>query len=359
MTAPVTLCTLEPEAIAMSESLSPAETSSSLPTMNSVSSVRCRDVIEQADALPFWRQDYTQLSAGSFRGGVDSVSMPNMQVFREAMNRPVDEHAHAPQGCYVVGVPCIVQGPSHWNGVDLPRDAVITLDVGTTLTFRTAEVSEIAAAVIRANIIEAYAETVEEVDWRALLRSRAPVEPVPALQAERMRVLFGDALSRGLVPGDASLERGPSGYSELELDILAVCVGGMLDTGERSSGRHCKVQRYIVDRVRDCILERPDNPPSVGELCLLLHISRRTLNQTFQDALGTNPVTYARNVRLNRVRRELLGAPCGQGSVSQVAARWGFEHMSLFSRYYRELFGELPSATLHRDGADVSSSRSG
>lgn len=142
----------------------------------------------------------------------------------------------------------------------MPRDTVITLDVGTTLEFRTAEVSEIAAAVIRANIIEAYAETVEEVDWRALLRSRAPVEPVSTLQAERMRLLFGDALTRGLVPGDASLERGPSGFSELELDILALCVGGLLDTQERSGTRQCRVQRYIVDRVRDCILERPDNP---------------------------------------------------------------------------------------------------
>lgn len=170
-----------------------------------------------------------------------------------------------------------------------------------------------------------------------------------ALQAERMRVLFGDALTRGLVPEDPSLVRGRSGYSELELDILALCVGALLDTREHRSARHCKVQRYIVDRVRECILERPDDPPSVGELCLRLQISRRTLNQTFQHALGTNPVTYARNVRLNRVRRELLKASPQQGSVAHIASRWGFEHMGLFSRYYSDLFGELPSATLHRD----------
>jgi AraC family ethanolamine operon transcriptional activator len=338
----------------MPESRSPADAGSGLPATSSVARVRCSDVIEQADALPFWRQDYTQLSAGSFSGGVDSVSMPNMQVFREAMNRPVDEHAHAPNGCYVIGVPCVVQGPSHWNGIDLPRDAVITLDVGTTLTFRTAEVSEIAAAVIRSNVVEAYAETVEEVDWRALLRSRAAVEPVPTLQAERMRVLFGDALTRGLAPGDTSLKSGPSGFSELELDILALCVGGLIGTQEHSASRQCRVQRYIVDRVRDCILERPDNPPSVGELCLLLHISRRTLNQTFQHALGTNPVTYARNVRLNRVRRELLRASVQHRSIANIATRWGFEHLSLFSRYYKELFGELPSATLQR-GSGLSS----
>jgi AraC family ethanolamine operon transcriptional activator len=338
----------------MTEPLARLEAASELPPTNVVTRVRSTDVIEQADALPFWRQDYTQLSAGFFNGGIDSVAMPNLQVFRESMNRAVDEQAQAPQGCYVIGVPCVVEGDSHWNSVELQRDSLITLDVGTTLRFRTAEVSEIACAVVRSNVIEAYAETVEEVDWRTLLRSRAPVEPVAALQAERMRVLFGDALSRALVPGDPSLERGPSGYSELEIDILALCVGALMGTSERHPVRQCKVQRYIVDRVRECILDRPDNPPSVSELCLMLQISRRTLNQTFQHALGTNPVTYARNVRLNRVRRELLRASAHQGSIFEIASRWGFEHMSLFSRYYRELFGELPSATLQRERGDGS-----
>ncbi|WP_167383522.1 helix-turn-helix domain-containing protein [Bordetella genomosp. 12] len=305
--------------------------------------------MEQADALPFWQQDYTQLSSGSFRGSVESVSMRNLQVFRETMNRAVDEQAYAPQGTYVVGVPCLVQGESLWNNLHMPLDAVITLDVGTTLSFRTAEVSEIMAASIRSNIIEAYAETVEEVDWRALLRARASVEPVPAAQAERMRSRFANALNSVGAQQEQLLECGPSGYSQFELDILALCVDAMMGTRDHRAVRQSKVQRYIVDRVRDCILERPDDPPSIGELCLMLRISRRTLNQTFQHALGANPVTYARNVRLNRVRRELLHATPQQGNVSQIATRWGFDHMGRFSSHYRALFGELPSATLMRD----------
>jgi AraC family ethanolamine operon transcriptional activator len=33
------------------------------------------DVLEQADALPFWSQDYTQLSKGVFSGAENSVSL--------------------------------------------------------------------------------------------------------------------------------------------------------------------------------------------------------------------------------------------------------------------------------------------
>ena len=52
--------------------------------------VRTRCVLEQATALPFWHQDYTQLSAGRFQGEIDSITTPNLQLFRESMNRSVD-----------------------------------------------------------------------------------------------------------------------------------------------------------------------------------------------------------------------------------------------------------------------------
>ncbi|AHV93381.1 hypothetical protein [Bordetella holmesii] len=82
----------------MNQPLTRPKQESALPAKNLIARANCSDVVEQADALPFWQQDYTQLSAGSFRGSVDSVSMPNLQVFRESMNRAVDEQAYAPQG---------------------------------------------------------------------------------------------------------------------------------------------------------------------------------------------------------------------------------------------------------------------
>lgn len=57
-----------------------------------------------------------------------------------------------------------------------------------------------------------------------------------------------------------------------------------------------------------------------------------------------SPVTYLRTMRLNRVRSELRQCPAS--TVGDVAARWGFWHLSRFAREYRALFGELPSATL-------------
>jgi AraC family ethanolamine operon transcriptional activator len=53
-----------------------------------------------------------------------------------------------------------------------------------------------------------------------------------------------------------------------------------------------------------------------------------------------------RAIRLNGVRRELQKARCELCNVQDVAAAWGFWHMSQFATDYRKLFGLRPSDTL-------------
>ena len=65
---------------------------------------------------------------------------------------------------------------------------------------------------------------------------------------------------------------------------------------------------------------------------------------SFNEVLAQSPAQYLRTVRLNRVRRELRTEEAT--NVQDVAARWGFWHMSRFAQSYHAMFGELPSETL-------------
>lgn len=83
---------------------------------------------------------------------------------------------------------------------------------------------------------------------------------------------------------------------------------------------------------------------SLDELCAELGTTRRTLQLAFQDHFDTPVGLVTRSARLQRVRAEL-----GSGAapaVSDAAMRCGFEHLGRFARYYRDFFGEAPSATL-------------
>ena len=67
----------------------------------------------------------------------------------------------------------------------------------------------------------------------------------------------------------------------------------------------------------------------------------------FRNGVGMTPGRWFMNIRLNGALRELI-SPTADTSVTEVATRWGFRHLSRFAEQYRRAFGELPSQTLAR-----------
>lgn len=305
------------------------------------------DVLEQADALPFWMQDYTQLDKGAFSGAVNSVSYKGLQIFCETMNRAVDQIALAPANTYVIGLPTITEGDGTWGLLPIKPNSLITLDKNAELIFRTSHSSEIAAAVIPAQRLEDYATQVECVDLRKVMEN---VKPVEQLSLESATLLL-TALTDGMhyISELSNTIDVHQLWHNFEGDLIASCIQALLQASNSQSHHYDhRIHRYIVNRVRDLTLSSSGYPLTIEELCISLHISRRTLNHAFLRVLGITPVAYMRNVRLHRIRAELQTTPHQVKYVASVAAKWGFWHMSLFSRYYRELFGETPIETLMR-----------
>ncbi|CAM5789025.1 AraC family transcriptional regulator [Castellaniella caeni] len=101
-----------------------------------------------------------------------------------------------------------------------------------------------------------------------------------------------------------------------------------------------------VRRAQDYLQAHAHEPVSVEQLALVAGISVRSLYAGFRDFLGTSPMNYLRDLRLQRVRAELLGG--ATGNVTGVALRWGFSHMGRFSTDYKRRYGETPGQTLRR-----------
>ncbi|MBK5142528.1 AraC family transcriptional regulator [Budviciaceae bacterium BWR-B9] len=75
--------------------------------------------------------------------------------------------------------------------------------------------------------------------------------------------------------------------------------------------------------------------------------SLRALELIFRNSVGMSPGKWFLNLRLNGTLRDLLMAT-PISTVSGIATRWGFQHLSRFSEQYRKTFGEYPSHTLNR-----------
>ena len=116
-------------------------------------------------------------------------------------------------------------------------------------------------------------------------------------------------------------------------------------TDRESTSRHRQRRYALVRRVREIALEPAVELVGVADLCAQLHVTRRTLQNRFQEALGISPAVYLRTLRLNAVRRSLRQAASPDTTIAQTAARWGFWHMGHFGEEYKALFGETPSQT--------------
>lgn len=88
-------------------------------------------------------------------------------------------------------------------------------------------------------------------------------------------------------------------------------------------------------------------PITLNDIARHVNLSARAVQQGFRAELGTTPMAYLRDCRLERAREELIDAIPSDGiTVTDVAVRLGFSHLSYFAQLYRQRWGESPSDTL-------------
>jgi AraC-like DNA-binding protein len=103
-----------------------------------------------------------------------------------------------------------------------------------------------------------------------------------------------------------------------------------------------------IKRTTSYIENHLDTDLQLSELVKISKTSQRTLQKGFKDIYGVGPKNYIRQKKLHKVRQDLLNPETEELFVGDIAANWGFFHLSNFSKYYRQVFGELPSDTLKK-----------
>ena len=103
-----------------------------------------------------------------------------------------------------------------------------------------------------------------------------------------------------------------------------------------------------IHRARDLLTEQPQHDWSTTRLAAAVHLSVRSLHEGFAREVGTPPMTYLRQVRMQRAHQTLMASDPDQTNVADVALDLGFGHLGRFAAAYRTMFGEAPSETLRR-----------
>jgi AraC-like DNA-binding protein len=112
----------------------------------------------------------------------------------------------------------------------------------------------------------------------------------------------------------------------------------------RSPGR---VPSAAVRLAADYMHGSPDLPVTLAAIARQAGASPRALQHAFRRYYGTTPMTYLRQIRLERAHQDLQAAdPSAGDTVAAIARRWGWAHPGHFAAVYRQRYGIPPGRTL-------------
>ena len=301
------------------------------------------DADEQARNLHGWSQTYDQLTAGRFLGGLTELCLDHMQVFVETTSHTLRQTCEVQEDAYWFGIPTCPEGSGRIDTQVISSDALAFRPGGIEFELLTSAGYEIFGVVVKSEVLRRYAAEVERVGLADHLPN-TEVVPIGTARKERLCASLRQLLDDGAANGAplSSFARNNLQASVLAslFDVGALPANGQIEMPTR--GR----RQSIVSEAREYVLANRERAINVPELCERLHVSRRTLQYCFQDVLGMAPATYLRTIRLNGARRDLCNASRDSRSVQDIAAAWGFWHLSQFATDYRKLFGMRPSDTL-------------
>jgi len=145
----------------------------------------------------------------------------------------------------------------------------------------------------------------------------------------------------------------PALAEEMSRALVDAYVDALASATRLDSRRNLEVATrhyHIIHACEQLITSGHEANIALAEVARRSGYSLRSLELIFRNSVGMTPGRWFLNVRLNGALRDLLKGGLA-GSVTEIALRWGFRHMSRFAGHYRAMFGELPSETLRRSGA--------
>lgn len=160
----------------------------------------------------------------------------------------------------------------------------------------------------------------------------------------RLVMLLCDDMETG-----GALGKGLTGASFADVLLTALIQGQRHSYTDAMEGRAASIAPAHVKKAERFMRERVAEPIGLPEIAQAAGVSVRALQDGFRRFRETTPLESLRAIRMEAARAELLAGACGE-TVTNVALKWGFTHLSRFAGTYRQRFGETPSQTLRHSG---------
>lgn len=289
---------------------------------------------------------YTQLHAGQLQGDYIEVNLGKLHVFREKLSAGALIEA-APANNFVPFAALLSNiNDFSFCGKKIEKNAIIQAAGGVWDVNFKYHLNVVAAVFDREKFTrDIYLLTGQEIpnDW--LVSKTCLTEP---LALSHYAIGLNNIINIvQLKPEILTTENSLRMINDTILSLVFKVLKKTTPSRDKriNQSKRCEGVRHVIDYLHSY----GETIPTVPELCKIAKLSERNLQYGFKEYLGITPICYLRLLRLNGVRRDLLISNNNKKDrVVDVALNWGFIELGRFAREYRQLFQELPSATLRK-----------
>ncbi|MEZ5508671.1 MAG: helix-turn-helix domain-containing protein [Gammaproteobacteria bacterium] len=286
--------------------------------------------------LTNWQQEYNQTSRGHFHGSIVELAFDDLQVFREHTSQALQQKCVVWPDSVWLGIPRDDRRESRINGLSIRQNDIMCRPGNCEFHLTTPQDFDIYGLVVKHETLRQLAGIhgvdINESDLRTHGRFSVPDKTLHDIRYLLTCLLDTESHGRA---------------TRTTHDVIMIGLLEILKTNTPTPARTRSYQhrKRVVDSARTFIDANHEETVTITDLCRATHVSRRTLQYSFESILGISPNQYLRISRLNGVRRALLQSD-GVEHITDIASQWGFWHMSQFAKDYANLFGARPSQTL-------------
>lgn len=309
---------------------------------------RCfRDIDEFSQATQNWDLGFRQLTPGSLDAGLSAIILPHAHILRSRFNQRFQQFGSTPPAMRTFGL--LEQGINgvHWYGRDITDSTLLSFH--PTSGFEAVSQTDFGC----------YTLSFTEAQLARISETLGFPEPDVLLDRHETAYRCGNGVLAGIrdrlcqifdaMDSNPAIIKSSGLQNEIEYEIPALLLSTLSSATSEVRRPSMRTRRRALDKAIEVIDEHVQIPLTIGELCDAVGVSWRTLDYAFKEHFEVSPKKYLMASKMSAVRKELRSVG-PRSTISSIANRWGFWHMSQFAMEYRKFFGELPSETVNRTG---------
>ena len=302
------------------------------------------DPDEYAAAIRAANTEFTLTGRGQFTAKVIRIDLHRLWMQRASDNLPRISHPTNIAGRAVVSFRT-QPGPSLLtDGLEMQPTDIVRHSEGQSYYRRSSGRAAYASMSLPVEEMVSCGAAIAGIDLTPPKDPLIHSPPAPAM----MKLLRLHAAVGRLAENAPEIIANPDAARRLEQALIEAVVSCLDDRNDRkprlAQGQHAIVMR----RFHRVVEENAGGPLFIPEICRAIGVSESMLRMCCREHLGISPKRYLLLRRMALTRRALRQAELDATSVTATATRYGFWELGRFAIVYQSLFGESPSATLHR-----------